>query len=330
MPAELRLPSDYEAEVVLNWKQLIVFIFFLSFVFVYIFSYIADKWFSLNNTFSDFHIIVGLIVDIIMSDWQLLLAVAGIILITLGWYLIQFFSVLIIHSKVKIGLKIKKKRSFLVRYAIGEYFFSLLIAYMIFSYNFTEPMLWFSAIFVFALFYSITVGLYSLWEKREKNPEKLMKKIKEVIPKEEERDPELKNKSILILSLVVIFLLSLVVLWEAYVGIWDLIHSDLVITIYFYFAINITILWWFWRFIGVILTYITNYFVKEIVRKKVNKLRFVIFVFIVSMLLYRLLPYYALKLDLTQFQIQMIAFFLSILTSILSMYLTRKFFRISP
>ena len=162
-------------------------------------------------------------------------------------------------------------------------------------------------------------------DKMKEKREKIIDRIKWVIPRDDGTDQTvISGKRILLLVLIGLIFLSVVMFFPLYLDIWEIIHADTVMAVLFWFSLFLIYpLWGITTFISSWFAKIPLYVIREELTERVKKTRIYFGIFALSLLAYKNIPYFQNEWGLTDLQTQGLALLLSIITTLLSFYVTR-------
>jgi hypothetical protein len=307
-----KLPSDYEDEIVLNWKHFFSFIILAFFIWSYIFFANFKEW-------------VDTQINFIMSDWQLIFSLIGIIFLTVGWYLIELIALGIVYFHIRVSNKLSKKGFNIFRWSLAFFFLSLIISYRFFGYEFSDLLLWLVSFLIFCTLMGFAYIIHRMKAYIIRNRSKVGKRYT-VFPIEPDGYLDIDMKYICLLTIIIIptvfiFITNQWGITEYTFYLWDMIFSNVYLKYLFIIILLLTILWKPLLFLFMILANLSSRLIRESARRKINRLRVLLGIFIFILLLSKNLIF----LPLTEVEIQIYSLILSLITTILSGYLLRRF-----
>lgn len=311
--------------VFFNWKQFIAFIIFFICITSYFVIPPLKEWIDTQMAY-------------VFLDWQLALGLIGIVVLSVGWYVLQAIGLFFVHLNIRAGNKLTSKGFDRFRYLFSYYFVSMIIANTLFGYVFEDPFLYLVSAIIFASSLIVLFGLIMVkkWF-FESSQTSEMKEDKPMFPKEPEEEEYLEFRifSKYTFYLLVIIVIIILIISDYIAGnigiivflqnIWQLIKTNIVFSLLFFTLICFTILWkpiiWI---VLVLIPYVANYLIKNTIRRKIQKLRLVMFVFVACLFTIKNLPVLKEIFGWTEFEYSLITLLLSTVSTSLSAYVIRR------
>lgn len=311
---EAREKLGYNPRDLRNWHVVILF-FLFGFLICYLL--IDDVFYGVN-----------LVVHIIITDWQISLSILMIIGLTIGWYAIQGLSLFIFYMKDSIARRDWRKHMIRARFLLVIYFICILLTESLFSsMTFDNPLTYLVALAFGFMFTVIAIRLVKLkkWiDKKREKPVKIQQK-EDILKSEEVSDVIIWNKYIPFILLGIIFVIA----YFSNAGgfgdfinqLWFTLSTNAIMRFLFIMVLILTIFWGFIVIFVKLLIKLVEYILKTYVKKKINKARFSFFIFALVLLLSK-----SLRFVITDpFQLSLWGLILSLISSILSAFLLRRF-----
>lgn len=315
---------DVDDRVFFNWKQFFAFILFFILIVSYLVIPPLKEWVNEQLVY-------------IFADWQLAIGFVGVIALSVGWYVLQAIGLFFVHLNIKLGSKLTSKGFKKFRYIFALYFLSMMGCYFGMRLDFFDPFFWVITTIIFFSVIIVYVGFYFLKKYLREDKTPVIKKEKTMFPKKPVAEEYIEFRFfskytlfILITILLIIFLISDAMLGN--IGIipflkdyWELTKTNHFIGALFWSFICFTILWkpiiWI---VLVLIPYVANYMIRYTIRRKILKIRIILFVFVVSLLLLKNLPSLRIYFGWTEFEYSLYTLILSIVTTLISAYLLRR------
>jgi hypothetical protein len=273
----------------------------------------------------------------IFQDWQLALGLVGIVVLSVGWYVLQAIGLFFVHLNIRAGNKLTNKGFDRFRYLFAYYFFSMIVANSLFGYAFKDPFLYLVSAIIFVSSLIVLFGLIRVKKWFFESSQTSEIKDKPMFPNEPEEEEYLEFKifskyTLYLLAIIVIIILIISDYIAGNIGIiiflqniWQLIRTNIVFSILFFTFLCFTILWkpiiWI---VLVLIPFIANYLIKYTIRKKIQKSRIVMFVFVACLFTIKNLPILKEIFGWTEFEYSLITLLLSTLSTTLSAYVIRR------
>jgi hypothetical protein len=286
------LPQDYEDETILSLKLIVALLIITVFATIYLVDQNVKDW-------------VNLQVKFILGDWQLLFSIITIIGLTLGWWLLQGLSMIILYLSIGLRRRLTSNTANYCRYGLSTFFISAILTNYLFGYTFKDVALWaISLLFTF----SITLFLFAFLkfkqyiDKRRKGSlnqpkERLKDKFeKQLIPKEEKKVIEPKwywiGLLLLIVPVVIFYIYNTFGIMDITIAFFNIINSSVILQITFWLILIFTIFWkptvWI---CGYLLPKLAEKLITVVAKRRINKLRFFSIVLVIAMLIIKNLPF---------------------------------------
>jgi len=315
---------NVDDRVFFNWKQFIAFIIFFICIVSYLVIPTLNEWINTQMGY-------------IFLDWQLALGLIGIVALSIGWYVLQAIGLFFVHLNIRAGNKLTSKGFDKFRYLFALYFISMLITNFLFGYNFKEPYLYLVSAIIFGSSLVIFLGLY--WVKKwfSEDSKSVIKEKKPMFPKKPEKEEYLEFKffskyTLYILVIIVIIILIISDYLSGNIGIinflqtmWQFIRANLISSLLFSVFLCFTIFWkpLIWVVL-VLIPYIANYLIRYTIRRKIQKIRIVMFVFVACLFIIKNLPVLKDIFGWSETEYSIITLLLSTLSTTLSAYVMRR------
>lgn len=315
---------DVDDRVFFNWKQFIAFIIFFICIVSYLVIPSLNEWINTQMSY-------------IFSDWQLALGLIGIVALSVGWYVLQAIGLFFVHLNIRVGNKLTGKGFDKFRYLFALYFISMIIANFVFGYTFAEPYLYLVSGIIFASSLIIFLGINRIKKWFYEKPSSEVEETKSMFPKKPEEDEYIEFKffskyTLYILVIIIIIILIISDYLAGNIGIinflqkmWQLIRTNLVSSLLFGIFLCFTVFWkpliWI---VLVLIPYIANYLIRYTIRRKIQKIRIVMFVFVACLFIIKNLPVLKEIFGWSEVEYSLITLLLSTISTTLSAYVMRR------